>query len=79
MFLIDMSVGRIYCKKIFLIGAKLWPAGGVTDTQTDGRSDRQTNGTDQYTLRRCPSGFSQSNEPQLLFPTFNDRIHIILQ
>ena len=46
-------VCRIYGKKIILIGAKLWPVGGVTDRQTD----KRTNGTDQYTLRKRPSGF----------------------
>ena len=29
-------------KKIILIGAKLWPVGGVTDKQTDRHADRQT-------------------------------------
>ena len=49
-------VCRIYGKKIILIGAKLWPVGGVTDKQTNRRTtDRQTNGTDQYTLRKRPS------------------------
>ena len=28
-------VCQIYCKKIILIGAKLWPVGGVTDRQTN--------------------------------------------
>ena len=37
---------------------------GVTDTQTDKRTDRQTNSTDQYTLRKRPSGFSQSKETE---------------
>ena len=34
-FCIDMGVCRIYCNKIILIGAKLWPVGGVTDKQTN--------------------------------------------
>ena len=35
-------VCRIYGKKIILIGAKLWPVGGVTDKQTNRQTDRQT-------------------------------------
>ena len=34
-------VCRIYGKKIILIGAKLWPVGGVTDKQTDKQTNRQ--------------------------------------
>ena len=29
-------------KKIILIGAKLWPVGGVTDKQTNRQTDKQT-------------------------------------
>ena len=60
----------MYGKKIILIGAKLWPVGGVTDRQTDRQTnrqtDRQTNGTDQYTLRKRPSGFRKVTNIQRL-------------
>ena len=41
MFLTVSWVFRIYCKKIILIGAKLWPVGGVTDRQTDKQTDKR--------------------------------------
>ena len=45
-------VCQIYCTKIILIGAKLWPVGGVTDRQTDRQTNRQMKATQRAgTLR----------------------------
>ena len=56
-------VCRIYGKNIILIGAKLWPVGGVTDKQTNRQTDKRYW---PIYFAKTPFGLSQSNERALL-------------